>query len=52
MEGIESHPYSKDIQWPDLAQERTLIEKELEQNNAWRIKDEPGAIYLKFACFF
>lgn len=39
-----------DRPWAELAQEIGGLERALEQANAWRVQDEPGAIYLKMAC--
>lgn len=39
-----------DRPWPDLREEIAAVTGALEQSNAWRVQDEPGAIYLKIGC--
>jgi hypothetical protein len=39
-----------DESWPELEQEISGLTVALERSNAWRVQDQPGAIYLKISC--
>lgn len=39
-----------DKPWSELSREIAGVAGALEQSNAWRVQDEPGAIYLKMGC--
>jgi hypothetical protein len=41
-----------DEPWSELKTEISDLTDVLERSNAWRVQDEPGAIYLKFGCSF
>jgi len=40
----------EELQWPELSQEITALDRQLQKANVWRAQDKQGTIYLKISC--